>query len=77
MMLSIYQRRRDPGNWEMTEQSLVQVEIDKTTGFLATPFCPPEVRGTKSFTRGAEPKEFCPVHSPFKPGAGRSGKPPS
>lgn len=77
MMLSIYQRRRDPGNWEMSEQSLVQVEIDKTTGFRATPFCPPEVREMKSFTRGAEPKEFCPVHSPFKPGGGRSDKPPS
>ncbi len=77
MMLSIYQRRRDPGNWELNDQSLVSVEIDKTTGFRATPFCPPEVREIRQFTKGAEPKEFCPVHTPFKPGGGRGGKPPS
>jgi hypothetical protein len=77
MMLDIYQRRRAPGDWEMDDQALIQVEIDKTTGFRAGPFCPPEVRETRSFTKGAEPKQFCPVHSPFKTGGGKPEKPPS
>jgi penicillin-binding protein 1A len=77
MMLDIYQRRRDPGDWEMNDQALIQVEIDKTTGFRATPFCPPEVRESRSYTRGAEPKEYCPVHSPFKTGGGKPEKPPT
>jgi penicillin-binding protein 1A len=77
MMLDIYQRRRDPGDWEMNDQALIQVEIDKTTGFRAGPFCPQEVREMRSFTKGAEPKVFCPVHTPFKSGGGKPDKPPS
>ncbi len=75
MMLNIYQRRRNPGDWEMNDQALVQVEIDKTTGFRAGPFCPPEVREMRSYAKGAEPKEICPVHTPFKTGGGKPEQP--
>ncbi len=70
MMLDIYQRRRDPGDWEVPADSMVAVVIDKTNGLRATPFCPDSVRETRYYIKGTEPTEFCPVHSPFRPGAG-------
>lgn len=68
MMLEIYQRRKAPPAWPEPEQVMVPVEIDRTTGFKATPFCPEDVRETRYFAPGSEPKEFCPLHSPFRPG---------
>ncbi len=70
MMLEIYQRRKAPGDWSQPEQTAIPVEIDKTTGYRATPFCPEDTREIRYFAPGTAPKEFCPVHSPFRPGGG-------
>jgi penicillin-binding protein 1A len=70
MMLDIYQRRKAPGDWAAVSDSMVSVEIDKSNGFRATPFCPANLREKRLFAKGTEPKEFCPVHSPFRPGGG-------
>lgn len=68
MMLEIYQRRRAPSGWSEPENLLRAVEIDKTTGYRATPFCPDDARETRYYPPGAEPKEFCPIHSPYRVG---------
>ncbi|MGH7592299.1 MAG: penicillin-binding protein 1A [Gemmatimonadales bacterium] len=70
MMLDIYQRRKVPGDWAVVSDSMVAVEVDKTNGLRATPFCPANVREVRYFAKGTEPREFCPVHSPFRPGGG-------
>jgi penicillin-binding protein 1B len=36
------------------------LEIDRDTGFLATPYCPRTI--TESFVTGTEPIELCPLH---------------
>lgn len=69
MMQDIYQRRATPTGWAEPEQQLTTVEIDRTTGFRATPFCPDDVREMRTFPVGGEPKDYCPIHSPFRPGA--------
>jgi penicillin-binding protein 1A len=69
MMNEIYQRRRDPGGWAIISDS-VAVVVDKTNGLRATPFCPANLRETRMFAKGTEPKEYCPIHSPFRPGGG-------
>jgi penicillin-binding protein 1A len=68
MMLEIYQRRRTPSGWKEPAQMLVPVEIDRSTGFRATPFCPSDLREVRYFAPGGEPREFCPLHSPFRAG---------
>ncbi len=68
MMTEIYQRRRTPSGWAEPANMLMPVEIDRTTGFRATPFCPEDAREVRYFPPGGEPKEFCPIHSPFRPG---------
>lgn len=63
MMTEIYQRRRTPGGWAAPANMLMPIEIDRTTGFRVTPFCPADVREIRYFPPGGEPKEFCPVHT--------------
>ncbi len=64
MMGEVYERRRTPGGWPQPD-GLVSVEIDQTTGFRASPYCPSTVRVTALFLPGSEPNEACPVHLPF------------
>ncbi len=68
MMLEIYQRRPPPSGWPRPADMMQTFEIDRTTGFRATPFCPREYVETRSYLPGTEPKEFCPIHTPFGPG---------
>jgi len=70
MMQEIYQRRKPPTGWAEPEQTTIPVEIDRTTGFRFTPFCPEDAREMRNYVRGTEPKDFCPVHTPFRPGGG-------
>ncbi len=70
MMLEIYQRRKAPGDWTAPEVRTVVMEIDRTNGLRATPFCPDDLREVRTYPLGQEPKEFCPLHSPFRPGGG-------
>ncbi len=66
MMQEIYQRRRTPAGWPQPADMRRPIEIDITTGFKATPFCPPESRAIRYFAPGEEPREFCPIHgSPY------------
>ena len=64
MMREVYERRSPPAAWPRPD-GLTALDIDKTTGYKATPFCPKEVHYIESFIPGTEPTDFCPIHSPF------------
>jgi penicillin-binding protein 1A len=64
MMREVYERRTIPPAWPRPD-GLTALDIDKTTGYKATPFCPKEVHYIESFIPGTEPTDFCPIHSPF------------
>jgi len=61
MMKEIMDRRPSPGDFPRPNDLLV-VEVDRTTGELATPFCPLPDRVVESFIPGTEPSGFCPTH---------------
>ena len=67
MMKEVYERRATPAVWPRPV-TLAALDIDRTTGYKATPFCPKEVHYIESFIPGTEPGGFCPVHSPFNVG---------
>jgi penicillin-binding protein 1A len=67
MMKEVYERRTPPAVWPRPE-TLAALDIDRTTGYKATPFCPKDVHYIESFIPGTEPTGFCPVHSPFNVG---------
>jgi hypothetical protein len=64
MMREVYERRSLPAAWPRPD-GLSALDIDKTTGYKATPFCPKDVHYIESFIPGTEPTAFCPIHSPF------------
>ena len=64
MMREVYERRSIPSAWPRPD-GLTALDIDKTTGCKATPFCPKDVHYIESFIPGTEPTAFCPIHSPF------------
>ena len=64
MMREVYERRSLPPAWSRPA-GLSALDVDKTTGYKATPFCPKDVHYIESFIPGTEPTAFCPVHSPF------------
>jgi penicillin-binding protein 1A len=64
MMREVYERRALPAPWPRPD-GLTALDIDKTTGYKATPFCPKDVHYIESFIPGTEPTAFCPIHSPF------------
>jgi len=61
MMKDIYARRNAPAEWTMPEGLLFE-QIDETTGYRATPFCPLDSVKVAPFIFGTEPREFCPLH---------------
>jgi membrane carboxypeptidase/penicillin-binding protein len=61
-MREVYERRARPADWPRPPE-LVTREVDKTTGYLATPLCPKPARYWEWFVPGTEPTELCPVHS--------------
>jgi membrane carboxypeptidase/penicillin-binding protein len=63
-MRDVYERRPPPPDWSRPD-ALVTREVDWSNGFLATPFCPLEVRRWEWFYPGTEPTQVCQVHSPF------------
>src|SRR5438309_3340585 len=63
-MRDVYDRRPQPPDWERPD-SLVTREVDWSNGYLATPFCPQDVRHWDWFYPGTEPTQSCPVHAPF------------
>ena len=64
MMREVYERRSVPSSWSRPA-GLSALDVDKTTGYKATPFCPKDGHYIESFIPGTEPTAFCPVHSPF------------
>jgi hypothetical protein len=61
-MKEVYDRRPSKFGWSRPSDLQV-AEIDSTTGFLATPFCPRPLRYVESFAPGTVPATYCPVHS--------------
>lgn len=66
-MKAVYERRPAPKDWQRPE-GLITREIDASTGYLATEFCPRDQRYWEWFVPGTEPTEYCPVHLPFNRG---------
>jgi membrane carboxypeptidase/penicillin-binding protein len=64
-MMEIYQRRPTPSDWAEPANMLEAIEIDRTTGYRATAFCPRDVVEVRNFPPGGGPKDYCPIHSPF------------
>lgn len=68
IMKEVYSRRPNPGDWPSPQQlGLVTVDVDQTTGFLHTPYCPIEYLKWEWFVPGTEPVHACPVHDIFAP----------
>ncbi len=65
LMSDIYERRNPPKPWQRPE-GLITREIDGSTGYLATEFCPRDQRYWEWFIPDTQPTEFCPVHMPFR-----------
>ncbi len=65
MMKEVYDRRRAPAAWVMPA-GIIGVDIDETTGKLATPFCPRDKVIHEFYFPGTEPTERCPIHTPFR-----------
>jgi len=72
-MTDVYERRPAPADWRRPE-GLVMREIDNTTGYRFTPFCPPQARDFEWFLPGTEPQEYCPIHPPFRGGITRDDR---
>ncbi|HET7603366.1 MAG TPA: penicillin-binding transpeptidase domain-containing protein, partial [Gemmatimonadales bacterium] len=62
VMNEIYSRRPVPKAWARPSD-LAVAEIDNTTGYLATAFCPKEDHEIESFIPGTEPTQYCPIHT--------------
>jgi len=77
-MTDVYERRPAPADWRRPEGLLMR-EIDNTTGYRFTPFCPPQARDFEWFLPGTEPQEYCPIHPPFRGGITRTdpARPPT
>ena len=65
LMREVYERRRPPAPW-VKPDSILEFDIDKSTGYLATPFCPRDLVVHEYYFPGTEPTERCPLHSPFR-----------
>ncbi|HJR62946.1 MAG TPA: PBP1A family penicillin-binding protein [Gemmatimonadaceae bacterium] len=63
-MTEVYQRRPAPPDWPRPE-GLIMMQVDRTTGLLANPFCPLEDIVSEYFIVGTEPIQECNMHSPF------------
>jgi penicillin-binding protein 1A len=69
LMRDVYERRPAPSDWRRPD-GLITREVDNSTGYRFTPFCPPQARDFEWFLPGSEPTEYCPVHPPFQSGIG-------
>lgn len=62
MMREVYERRRPPPAWPVPA-GVVAAEIDRHSGYLASPNCPSDARVVEWYLPGTEPFLRCPLHS--------------
>ena len=62
IMEEVYRHHAPPSDW-LTPPGIAAVMIDRSTGFLATPECPGELKSVEYFLYGTEPQQFCPIHN--------------
>jgi hypothetical protein len=63
-MREVYERRPPPVEWGRPD-NLVLAQVDATTGYRATDFCPQPSTYFEWFIPGTEPTQFCPYHNPL------------
>lgn len=61
VMAGYYQSHTAPAGWN-PPAGLLEVNVDRRTGKLATAACPGSDVRTEYFIPGSEPTEYCPVH---------------
>ena len=59
-----YADRPPPAEWPRPT-GLIERQVDRTTGMLATIWCPPEAVYTEVYIPQTEPREPCDVHGPW------------
>jgi membrane carboxypeptidase/penicillin-binding protein len=59
-----YTNRPVPAPWARPT-GLIERRVDRTTGMLATAWCPPEAVYTEVYIPETEPREACDVHGPW------------
>lgn len=59
-----YDRHPAPAPWRRPDD-LVSNAVDRTSGLLATSWCPAELVYTEHYRPGTEPREECDVHGPW------------
>ncbi|MEO8295619.1 MAG: PBP1A family penicillin-binding protein [Gemmatimonadota bacterium] len=62
IMQEVYRHRAPPNDW-LEPPGIVGATIDRSTGFLATAYCPEEVRTVEYYLSGTSPQQYCPIHS--------------
>src|SRR5260370_27176665 len=65
-MGDVYDGRPAAADWTRPD-SLVPREVDDSTGYLATPFCPQKLHRWEWFYPSTEPTQECPVHRVLGP----------
>jgi penicillin-binding protein 1A len=63
-MREVYERRPPPVEWARPD-NLVLAQVDATTGYRATDFCPQASTYFEWFIPGTAPTQFCPYHNPL------------
>jgi penicillin-binding protein 1A len=59
-----YADRPAPAPWPRPT-GLIERQVDRTTGMLATAWCPPEAVYTEVYVPETEPRETCDIHGPW------------
>jgi hypothetical protein len=59
-----YGDRPAPAPWARPT-GLIERRVDRTTGMLATAWCPPEAVYTEVYIPETEPREPCDIHGPW------------
>jgi penicillin-binding protein 1A len=63
VMREVYAHRPPPDDWRLPPPGVSTITIDRSTGFLLSPDCPPELRSAEYYLFGTEPREYCPIHT--------------
>ncbi|MDH3428097.1 MAG: PBP1A family penicillin-binding protein, partial [Gemmatimonadota bacterium] len=64
VLKSYYENHAAPAPWARPS-TLVERDVDRTTGLLANAWCPVHLLYTEFYLPGTEPRETCDVHGPW------------